>query len=508
MPFLDWLNVKKKIDNLQERREIRRLRSDYAESAELAADLAQERIAIKEGYGTIVAQAAGFAQERAEIRLETQAVGEEAAAVFAGRTSLKQTTFHLLKGNIGPGCLSLPWSFSQLGIPTAAVATVLIAYWTYHNCVNLVHLKRKYSSNRRTITYSDLGELAFGKGFRVVVTASIVMLQMAVCTVFLSFVADNTQAFFGEYLRERVPVLATNNIVNVLLAVPIAAGLTLIPNLKALGPVSEVSTELIFLAFGILGIILGLNYEARPDSLPKFDWIKAPLAFCGILYAFEGICIVLPLESTMKRRDKFLSIFSWSYVVIAVVYTTIGSVCVWILGSVENGSITAFLLENVDKYNGDLLVTVANLLVSAAVLGTYALTIFPCIELWCQSLERGARGDDSMEPSIDEDDWWGGSLAYGPFDTPLLRLGLVAGTLFAAIAIPNVRQLIGLAGAVAGASTALILPPLLILKLERDFDTATSWSRFSNTALLMIGILFGLIGSSAAVYDIIQTFTS
>jgi proton-coupled amino acid transporter len=498
------VNVPEWMKHLNENSEYGKLRVEYSAISGEAADLAAERITLKEEYGTIVEEAADMAMERIEIKEEVKAVGEEVAAIFAERTTAKQTTFHLLKGNIGPGCLSLPWAFSQLGIPLGLIMTLLVAAWTYYNCVLLLDVKTKYTSNRRTVTYSDLGEIAYGRKFRSLVTGSIVLLQMAICTIFLSFVSNNTQAFFHNYVPE-AHVLGASKAINIVLVVPIAAFLTLLPNLRALGLVSEIATIIFFSALGVLGAVLALNFDLRPDEYPSVDWIKAPMAVAGILYSFEGVCIVLPLEATMRDRDLFLPIFTKSYVLITITYAMIGTLCVWVLGYVEDGSVTAFLASNSGKYEGVLLVTIANLLVAAAVLMTYALTMFPCIELWCQAKERKVRGD-TLEPDIDEDDWWGGSLAYGPFDTPILRLSLVACTFIAAVAIPNVKELIGLAGAVAGASTALIIPPLIALKFEKEENPELNWYKIEKYLLVAVGVIFGVFGAASASYDIYKSF--
>lgn len=312
--------------------------------------------------------------------------------------------------------------------------------------------------------------------------------------------SSNTQAFFREVLSED-NILSTSQTVNILMAVPLAAGLTLLPNLSALGKVSELAMLILFAAFGVIGAVLISNWSLRPDEMPSINWKQAPMAVSGILYAFEGICIVLPLESTMKERKDFVPVFSLAYSIVTIVYIVIGASCVFVLGSVNEGSITAFLLDNAAKYEGDTLVTFSNLLVSVAVIMTYALTMFPCIELWCQALERKERGD-TLESEVDDSDWWGGELAYGPFDTPLLRLSLVAVTVVAAITIPNVRELIGLAGAIAGAATALILPPLICL----SFEHRMTWSAMEKYSLLVIGIGFGLFGTVAAVLDIVASF--
>ena len=40
-------------------------------------------------------------------------------------TSNSQTVMHLIKGNIGPGCLALPYCFSLLG-PLYSLPTILL----------------------------------------------------------------------------------------------------------------------------------------------------------------------------------------------------------------------------------------------------------------------------------------------------------------------------------------------------------------------------------------------
>lgn len=149
MSFIgDW--VKNTVHN----HEKGKLKGKFSAISEEAADVAATRLSVKIDYGSIAEEAADFAADRISIKQETKSVIHEAAAVFADRTSVKQTTCHILKGNIGPGSLSLPWAFTQLGIGVGFVMTLLVAFWTYYNCILLLHCKQKYTSNRRTLTYA------------------------------------------------------------------------------------------------------------------------------------------------------------------------------------------------------------------------------------------------------------------------------------------------------------------------------------------------------------------
>ena len=99
-------------------------------------------------------------------------------------------------------------------------------------------------------------------------------------------------------------MLGSSLALNIALSLPIIGGLTLLPNLHSLGPVSEIAMLLMFTAFAILGVVVGTSVSDRQDELPGVNWTEAPLAICAILYSFEGICIVLPLEATMKQQKS------------------------------------------------------------------------------------------------------------------------------------------------------------------------------------------------------------
>mmetsp|Transcript_51509 Transcript_51509/g.60193 ORF Transcript_51509/g.60193 Transcript_51509/m.60193 type:complete len:98 (-) Transcript_51509:1276-1569(-) len=68
-------------------------------------------------------------------------------------TSEFQTILSILKGNIGPGCLSLPWSFSIVGVPLGCLITTMMTLLVSWNAWTLVVLKREMGGGRR-FTYS------------------------------------------------------------------------------------------------------------------------------------------------------------------------------------------------------------------------------------------------------------------------------------------------------------------------------------------------------------------
>ena len=67
-----------------------------------------------------------------------------------------------------------------------------------------------------------------------------------------------------------------------------------------------------------------------------------------------------------------------------------------------------------------------------------------------------------------------------PGDSPQLRATLVVTTYTIAVIVPNVQALISLAGALAGSSCALIIPPILELAWLRHLSESASKNHSSS----------------------------
>ena len=470
------------------------------------------------------------------------------------RTTALQTYLHILKGNIGPGCLSLPWAVSVLGIPLALMTLLALCAITSFNCWTVVRWKRRHMADRRDVTYADLGQLAYGSKFRSFVLFCVCTTQLCVCTVFFSFIGENISAV----LRAVAPGTPLDNSRVVMsLILPMAMFLSCAPNLKVLSPLSAVGMVLLLLAFGCISLIMTINWADRPADLPTVDAARIPLAVCGFLYSFEGINLVIPIEAAMIDPSQFDKVFVVGMLSVAVVYGVFACLCVAAFGPIDNGSVTAFLMDNAEKYSATSLVLASNFIVSIAVLLTYPLQLFPAINLISQSRERKAREEASQrqctplstqEEMIDADTTMlegnangndctanfmsleGEEAAFsqdlgtesshfrrqnGVFgrqretfkgDSPMLRACLVLFTFGIAISIPNVQELISLSGAFAGSSCALIVPPLLELRSILEGHHRLSMVAISRYILLAIGVVFLVIGTAASVIDIVEAF--
>ena len=542
------------------------------------------------------------------------------------KTTEWQTFVHLVKGYIGPGCLSLPWAVSQLGLTLGCLFIGIMACWTSYNCWTIVKMKRYIErrhqaqerhqeqldetiseapstvTNATSITYPGVGEWAYGRSFQKYITVCILMQQLAICTVFLSFIGANLQAVLKNITHDG---LLSSHMVVITIAVPFVMVLSFLPNLKSLAPVMWVGTLLLLASFATLGIVIGMEWSNRPAQLPEFNLAQSPLAACAILYSFEGICLILPIEAAMKRPRRFQQVFTIAMVANFFALSAVASLCVLAFGKITNGSVTAYLIETRSS-DASLVwwILAANTLVSLSVLLTYPLQLFPSLELvapWVAGMHPNNTDDDEdndealdnelndfeplpvlpehdvvsvdfpgtaqehryglvdnnedndtavqneIAPEGDQSSRQGRSFLdvaltsmTVPGDSMVLRATLVLFTYVVAVAIPNVQSLISLAGALAGSSTALLVPPVLdlawIKQLEQeamaddsraphredDADRyrfhqwvtayfAKIWGkwwmdRLRCYVLLLLGVVFALIGTASSIRDIVREY--
>jgi len=132
---------------------------------------------------------------------------------------------------------------------------VLIHYLTDCSCWTVVQLKRFIEREQQSrfvtvpddkasesssvttntnITYPDVGEWAYGARFQSYVAACICTQQLAICTVFFSFIGENLLAVLQKLGRTG---LVSTHVAVITVALPFVMALSFLPNLKSLAPV-------------------------------------------------------------------------------------------------------------------------------------------------------------------------------------------------------------------------------------------------------------------------------
>jgi hypothetical protein len=159
-----------------------------------------------------------------------------------------------------------------------------------------------------------------------------------------------------------------------------------------------------------------VSSNSSSSSSSKSSWFNIPLALCALLYSFEGINLILPVENAMRKQSpypmhqlqllphqqqhnnqqrtsfinledwfnqsSFVTVFCTAMIVATIIFITVGMGSFLVFGSVDNGSITAFVLTQYGHYHVIRFICyMANTAVTVSVLLTYPLQLFPCVEL-------------------------------------------------------------------------------------------------------------------------------
>ena len=305
---------------------------------------------------------------------------------------------HLVKGNLGPGCLNLPHAFSLAGWALGSILFAVIALQGIYSMCLLLYCKNLLNqrNNDHSIkSFMDVSRAALGFSGGRVVEILLFVLQSGVCCVFLSLVSTN--------LTAALPNLSVT--VSVGLVTLLFMGMVLLRFLKDL--IWLCATANAFMVVAILtATIAGLwNYvEVQPLNVVAANPTpSAIITFtCDMFFAFEGIGLVLPIENSVgPQQESFPRILKSSMFVVATLFVLIGISGSIGFPTIRSGSVTAFLER---EYPHMIWFSVVNGLVIIAVAFTFPLQLAPAMEvldLWLDGIEECPAIDDVAVGGLD-----------------------------------------------------------------------------------------------------------
>ena len=112
------------------------------------------------------------------------------------RISWFDASMHLIKGNLGPGCLNIPHAFVISGWIMGIGLFFVVALQGIYSMFILTYCK-SLLQDKQAHTFMDVAKEALGRKGQRTVQALLFIMQAGVCCVFLSLIATNLQAEFG-----------------------------------------------------------------------------------------------------------------------------------------------------------------------------------------------------------------------------------------------------------------------------------------------------------------------
>ncbi|KAI1433819.1 transmembrane amino acid transporter [Xylaria sp. CBS 124048] len=385
--------------------------------------------------------------------------------------STGKTFFTLLKAFVGTGIMFLPKAFENGGLLFSSIAMVVVSAVTMLAFHLLLACKARYGGG-----YGDIGDAIAGPRMRQLILSSVTLSQLGFVCSGIVFVAENITTFLEAVSNGHSPISPTKLIlIQVLVLIP----LSYIRNIAKLGPVALLSD--IFILIGVSYIYYyDISYIAAEGINPTvvlFNPSRYTLMVGSAIFTFEGIGLILPIQSSMAKPERFEWLLGIVMFLITIIFTAVGILCYSTFGKDTS-------IEIISNYPQDnKFVNAVQFLYSLAVLAGNPVQLFPALRI----LEGGFFGHRSGKRSL-RTKW-----KKNGFRSVLV---LVCG--FIAISSTgNLDRFVSLIGSFACVPLVYIYPAFLHYK-------AVATSRAAKIG----DIVFMIVGVIAMVYTTVVTIAN
>ncbi|KAI0196432.1 transmembrane amino acid transporter [Astrocystis sublimbata] len=291
------------------------------------------------------------------------------AAPKSATASTRKSFLILLKAFIGTGIMFLPKAFANGGLLFSSITMPVVSAITMLAFHLLLACRAKYGGS-----YGDIGEAIVGSKMRNLILFSITLSQLGFVCSGIVFVAENLTSFFEAVLHGQSPLSPTTLI---LCQVAVLIPLSLIRNMSKLTPVALLAD--VFILIGVSYIyyydIAFLSKEGINPTVTLFNPNKYTLMIGSSIFTFEGIGLILPIQSTMAKPERFPMLLGIVMFLITIIFTAVGALCYATFGEDTSIEIISNFPQN-DKF-----VNAVQFLYSLAVLVGNPVQLFPAIRI-------------------------------------------------------------------------------------------------------------------------------
>ncbi|CAK7269281.1 hypothetical protein SEPCBS119000_003489 [Sporothrix epigloea] len=404
--------------------------------------------------------------------VEPALVGNEAAGDSTGKAKAGplQAFFTLLKAFVGTGIIFLPKAYKNGGIVFSTVTLLLVSLLSMAGFELLLRCREQYGGG-----YGEIGLVIAGPRMRSVILGSITLSQLGFVCAGIVFTAENLASFASAVAQTNASlngsVLSTNAIIALEVAVLVPLGF--VRDIARLGPAALLGD--VFIAIGFVymyaydvGAIASRGWHVHETVQVWFNPSGYALTIGTAIFTFEGIGLILPIQSSMARPERFRGLLSIVMTIITIAYISIGA-----LGYAAFGADTK--TEIIDNYPRDSgLVQTVQCLYAVAVLAGIPVQLFPAVRIVEGWLFQRRAGTSSSTATVAAAASGNGAAApvyyhYSGKRDPRIKWAknalrtalVVACSVVAALGAGHLDRFVALIGSLACVPLLFIYPPLL-----------------------------------------------
>ncbi|WPH00258.1 vacuolar amino acid transporter 3 [Acrodontium crateriforme] len=381
-----------------------------------------------------------------------------------GDASTMRTFFTLLKAFVGTGIMFLPKAFRNGGILFSSIALVAVSLVT-SLCFHLLLQCRKNCGGGG---YGELGAAIFGPRFRKTILASITLSQLGFVCAGVIFTAENLLSFANAIAVSTggdQPFGTTSLIaIQFVVLIPLA----LIRNISKLGPTALLAD--VFIMIGVTYIwwydISSLATHGMAPSVQLFNPSAFTLTVGSAIFTFEGIGLILPIQSSMAKPEHFSKLLYLVMFIITIIFTSVGALCYATFGDETK-------IQIISNFPQDSkLVNAVQFLYSLAVLAGEPVQLFPAVRI----LETSIFGELATGKKSAAIKWKKNALRSATMTLCLI---------IAILGASDLDKFVALIGSFACVPLVYIYPPLLHYRAVAQ----TKVEKAIDIAVMVVGVI-------------------
>jgi proton-coupled amino acid transporter len=388
-----------------------------------------------------------------------------------GDASDMKTFFTLLKAFIGTGIIFLPKAFRNGGILFSSIALVTVSILTTISFHLLLQCRRRYGGG-----YGDIGESISSSHLRSLIRLSIATTQLGFVCAAIAFTANNLRSFIEGVATYNIstPSISTIIALQLVILVPLA----FIRRISRLGLVALLADVFIFIAIGYIYYydISEISQRGLKPTVKLFDSDTFTLTIGSSIFMFEGIGLILPIQSSMSQPDQFDRILYIVMALITFLFATLGILSYGAFGSQTKINIISNFPQS-DKF-----VNSVRLFFSLAVLVGTPVQLFPALRI----MERKLFGRKSGQRDL-----------LIKWKKNIFRTGIVVlCALIAALGARDLDKFVALVGSISCVPLIFVYPAYLHWK----GIATTWWEKGGDMLIITMGVACMLYTTMVTVF--------
>ncbi|CAH2062922.1 unnamed protein product, partial [Iphiclides podalirius] len=406
-----------------------------------------------------------------------------------------RSTANLIKASLGSGLLAGPLAFANAGWGVGIVGTIIIGII----CGHCVHILVKTSrgccklERKPLLGYADTAKSAFTHGpkalrpyanvARIFSEFALVSTYVGVCCIYSVLISDSIKQLIDRYVPS---VILPVEYYCLIILGPICV-LCQVRYLKWLAIFSFLANIFLVLTYIICLYYIFGDEITLADKRIAGDPARFPAFVSTVIFAMEGIGVVMPVENAMKKPQHFLGCPSVLVVAMSAIvffYTTLGLFGYFRYGDVLRGSITLNLPLD------DWPAICAKAFIALSIFFTYPLQFYVVFDIFKNHTDQYIK--DNYRNTVEI----------------VARIVGVAFCVGIGIALPLLEQIINIVGACFYSILGLIIPATLETVFRWEDLGGLKWVLWKNLIIILFGLGSLISGCTVTILDIIEILNS